>query len=131
MDFDYQIIKTLKEYGDELYEMIELKIVFEGVVMEHRALPLGLRVTDGNYIVDAFIVNLSSNQKELLTYFTVDAFDIFSGNVNIQFGYLGEYSYTILDVDVLNIAPLSNFLSNIPHIIANNDWLQTIISAQS
>lgn len=125
MSYIYHITETLKDYSNELYKMIEIRIILPNSKFEHRAVPLQLTVVDGFNKVRAFINQLSGNQKELMAYFTVDAFTGFAGNATIEFGY-DSLLDSIDNVDIQNITPLPAFLVDVPHQIADNAWLATL-----
>lgn len=126
MSLSYKIQQTLKEYDNILYLMIEIRVVLSEGKLEHRAIPIGLSVTDNNNSVDSFISIISGNQKELLTYFTVDVFTNFSNNSEIKFGYGAELINVIENVNVHAVAQLPDLLENIPHEIADNNWLNSL-----
>jgi hypothetical protein len=86
-----------------------------------------LTVTDGVQGVDSFITIISGNQKELIAYFTVDAFTNFSNNSKIEIVY-GGYDVTgaIENVNVHNVTALPAILATIPHEIADNEWLENL-----
>lgn len=126
MSLSYKIQQTLKEYDSILYLMIEIRTVLSEGMLEHRAFPIGLSVIDDNHKVDSFISIISGNQKELLSYFTVDAFADFSNNSEIRFGYSTELLNIIENVNVHDVTPLPDILEDIPHEIADNDWLNSL-----
>lgn len=126
MSYTYQTTETLKDYAGILYKMNEIRITSLDGQFEHRALPIRVIVTNDISTVESFICIISGNQKELLAYFTTDAFSIFSGIVKIKFGYGGEFINVIDNVNIQNIISLPSLLAGIPHQIADNAWLQTI-----
>jgi hypothetical protein len=126
MSYTYQIVETLRDYDDILYKMNEIRITLSDGKFEHKALPISVIVTNEINTVQSFICIISGNQKELLSYFTTDAFTIFSGLVKIKFGYGGIFIDVIENVNIQNIIPLPSILNGIPHQIADNAWLQTI-----
>jgi len=126
MNLSYTIQQTLKEYNIILYLMIEIRVVLSDSKFEYRAIPIGLTVTDSVNSVNSFISIISGNQKELLTYFTVDAFTNFTNNSEIRFGYGSELIDVIGNVNIHDVLPLLSILESIPHQIADNAWLQNI-----
>ncbi|MDL2296463.1 hypothetical protein LJC68_05760 [Bacteroidales bacterium OttesenSCG-928-B11] len=126
MNSTYQIQKNLKEYRNIFYLMIEVKVVLLENKLTYSAFPIRLSVVDGEQSVNGFITIISGNQKELFSYFMVDAFLNFSSNSEIRFGYGDELINVIENVDAQNINPLPAFLEGIPHEIADNNWLKNL-----
>jgi hypothetical protein len=128
MSYTYYITETLKEVQDTLYKMIEIRVILANSKFQQRALVSCLRVSDNtNNSVDSFITIISGNQKELMAYFTVDAFTNFSNNSKIEIVYGGyDVAGAIENVNVHNITALPTILAAIPHEIADNDWLENL-----
>lgn len=122
MNYTYQIRETLKDYNGVTFKMIEIRIINSDGKFEHRAYPISINVGS----VKSFITLISGNQKELIGYFTVDAFTGFSNSETVSFGYLSLPVGSILGVNVLNPTPLPPLFSGIPHQIATNAWLLTL-----
>ena len=84
-------------------------------------------VFDANESVTSYLTRISGNKKDLLGYFTSDAFDIFPGNVPISFGD-GESPIDIFEnIDIHNvIQPLDPFYDNYNAPPVDNDWLNSL-----
>jgi len=126
MNYTHQILESLIEYNEIAYKAIGVKVSLISSKFEHRALPYILTITNDSEEVNAFRCFLSGNQKEIISYFTVDAFTNFTNNASIQIRYLENDIFTIENVDIQNIPPLPDFLSGVPYSIADNAWLQSI-----
>jgi hypothetical protein len=127
MNYTYYITETLKEFQGTLYKMIEIRVTTNSSKFPRRALPEGLRVSDNTNSVNSFITKISGNQKELISFFTVDAFTNFTDNSKIEIVYGGyDVMGTIENVNVHNVTALPAILETIPHEIADNNWLANI-----
>lgn len=122
MSYTCQIREALKDYDDATFKMIEIRIINTDGKFQHRAFPISINVGS----VKSFITLISGNQKELIGYFTVDAFTGFSNNEIVIFGYVSEPIGSILGVNVLNPTPLPPLFSGIPYQTATNAWLQSL-----
>jgi len=109
-----------------LYKVIEIVVINNSGKFPQRALEEGLRVTDGINSVDSFRCVISGNQKELIAFFTVDAFTNFATNSKIEIIY-GRYDVTgsIENVNVHKVI-LPDYLEDISHEIADNAWLASV-----
>lgn len=124
---DYSvIIRQTVEYFDDLPYQINVLIVKDTlnkfIFNSHSKV---IRVFDSNFLIESFMTIISSNQKEMLGFFTSDAFNIFSGNVNIEFSHRGGVQ-VIEDVDVSIIQPLDPLLASIDAPMGDNDWLNSL-----
>lgn len=124
MSYTHEIKLTLNDYQGVIYKMIQLKIISSNGLFVNGALPYVLRVDDGINQASGFYFQISGNRKELIYYFTTDAFSGFSSSSEIVFGYAINSEENIINgVDVTSIDPLPIELSIIPHVDANNAWL--------
>lgn len=114
------------ELNGSLYRMIGIKVTITDGKFPVRAPVESMRVTDGAQVVSAFLVSLSGNQKEMNGSFATDAFNIFSGEVSIQFGYGGEIYGVIEHVDPANISPFGTGLAGIIFPDADNNLIQSL-----
>ena len=128
MTYTYEIKEVLNLYAGTRYKMIELRITIGNPgLFINGALPYGLKITDGTNETFGFYCEISGNQKELITFFTVDAFSLFSSSSEIIFGYASiPDSEIISGVDVTAIPLLSAELEIIPHQIADDLWLSSL-----
>lgn len=126
MSYTYQATEIINDFEQNLYKMIEIRVLSSNDKFQHRAIPIWLSVEDNNNVANGFSFALSGNQKELIAYFTVDAFTGFSHNSSILFGYGTEVISGFGNFSPQNIPPLPDFLASIPHSIADNAWLQTL-----
>jgi hypothetical protein len=122
MSYTYQIREALRDYNGTTFKMIEIRIVNSDGKFEHRAYPISINVGS----VKSFITLISGNQKELIGYFTVDAFTGLSTSETLGFGYGFESIASIINVNVSNPIPLPPLFSSIPYQIATNAWLQSL-----
>ncbi len=126
MSYTYKISEALTEINNELYKTIEIKIFSIDNKFTVMNTPFVLKVEDNVNEVFAFMAFTSGNEKELFTYFTVDAFTNFSTNSDIKFGYGTELMNIIGNVNIQDVIPLPSILESIPHEIADNAWLQSV-----
>lgn len=126
MSYIHKISETLTQINNELYKTIEIKIISTNNKFIPMDIPFVLTVIDNANEVYAFMSFTSGDQKELLTYFTVDAFDNFNNNSDIKFGYGSELIDVIGSVNIHDVLPLPSILESIPHQIADNAWLQSV-----
>lgn len=127
MEYTYYIAETLFLYNNVLYKVIQIRVINNPSKFHQGALDWGIRITDGINSVDNFNSRLSGNQKELIAFFTFDAFTSFTTNSKIEIVY-GGYKVTgsIENVNIHNVIPLPVELEAIPHEIGDNAWLESI-----
>lgn len=127
MNFVYTLKEVLRQYEDDMYLTLELRIFITSSVgtFDIRSTPLKSWITDGTHTVEAFANILSGNQRELISYYTVDAFSLFSFPATIHFGY-GDTDSIIENVNVSQVDALPP-LYDTPYIIANNAWLTSAL----
>ena len=127
MAFMHEIKMTLNNYQGTLYKMIELRIISDSGLFIHGALSYVLRIDDGINQASGFYMETSGNQKELIFYFTTDAFTSFSTSSDIIFGYADNPDQnSIASINVTTLTSLPPELSIIPHSDANNTWLSSL-----
>ena len=126
MSYTYNIAETFIQFNNELYKMIEIRIISINSKFQPGAMSFVVKVQDAANGIYAFRVSLSGNQKELSAFFTVDAFENFSNNSDVKFGYGFNLTNTISNVNVHEVIPLLSVFEDIPHEIADNDWLESI-----
>lgn len=127
MSYTIQVSEVLEPYANVLYKMIKLRVTSTANPFLNRAMPEVLKVTDGSNSVNAFIVAILGNQLQVDAFFTVDAFNGYSSNVTVEFGYGNDYFITIPSVNINNRPPSPPYIDAIPHQLATNAWLQTLL----
>lgn len=125
--FSLDAAEVLQVFRGTEYRMIDLRITFVDGKFEHRAMPFTVAVSGGNERVESFFTLLSPDGKVMHGYFTTDAFTVFTGNVDVSFGYLGQPIGGIANVSISAIlVPLPSFLAAIGAPDADNAWLATL-----
>jgi hypothetical protein len=114
--------EVLQTFRGTEYRMIDLRITCVNGRFEHRSLPFKVAVSNESQRVEAFFVLLSPDGKAMHGYFTTDAFTVFTGSVDVSFGYLGQPIGNITDISI-SAAPLPSYLAAIGAPNANNTWL--------
>lgn len=122
MSYTCQVAETLKDYNQSTFKMIVVKIIISEGKFEYTAIPIIVMVEN----IRSFLTVISGNQKELMGYFTVDAFTELSNSETVTFGYGTEIIGSIPNVNVLNPTPLPPLFSGIPYQTATNAWLQSL-----
>lgn len=126
MSFTHKIRETLYEHEGGMYRAIQLKILRSEGKFRYGAAPLVFEVSDGQNTVSSFVTIISINQKELISYFTTDAFVGFSGLASVKFGTEYEIETLVNDLDLQSIDPLPAIFASMFHSIADNAWLATL-----
>lgn len=130
-NFTIGIVQVINTFNNELFKMININVRIINGKFPIRALEEYVSVTDGNTRVSCFMANISGNQKEINASFTTNAFTIFSGNVNIEFGYGNEIMGVFENFDIHNnILPLNPIFADVNAPNADNAWLQNILDTQ-
>lgn len=124
-DFSVIVRQTIEYFDDLPYQInvLVVKDTFNKFIFNSHSNVI--RVFDSNFLIESFITTISSNQKEILGFFTSDAFNIFSGNVDIEFSQDGEVQM-IEDVDITIIQPLDPLLASLNAPMGDNDWLNSL-----
>ena len=100
----------------------------------------GVVIFDSNFYVRSFLTEISGAieteskifNSAMIGYFTSDAFDVFSGNVTIGFGYYGSVDHVFFMGEFENInihsiiIPLNSLLREVNAPMGDNAWLKTI-----
>ena len=125
--FILDVAEVLQTFRSTEYRMIDLRITFTNGKFEHRAMRFTVVASDETHRVEAFFVLLSPDQKAMHGYFTTDAFTVFTGNVDVSFGYLGQPVGGIANVSISAVlVPLPSYLADLALPNANNAWLATL-----
>lgn len=129
MSYSYTIKNTLGNFNDQLIKIISIVIKNDSDLFVERSIREYVTVSDGTNSVSAFFTDLTPNLKYLRASFTTDAFAIFTGNVEIKFGYgddvLGTFSAIDINAAVLAAIP-PQLVANGTFTIANNAWLASL-----
>jgi hypothetical protein len=126
MAYTYKIRQVLNEYDEQLYKMIEIKIISSDQPFRYKAKTLMVVVKDSANAVYGKLIKLSGNQKEQLSYFAVNAFASLSSPISIVFGFVGEEVHTFSNVNIQNIDPLGPTLAAVSHQVADITWFQNL-----
>lgn len=126
MGFNVEIREILRDFRNDYLKMIEFKITNErGNFKESSGIPY-IYLTDGTNDVKSFTTLLSGNKKEIIGYFTIDAFNVLPQNVTALFDDGSGSSYFIHKVDLNTKEPLYTIFNGIPHNNADSNWLSTL-----
>jgi len=119
--------RSIRYFRSNNYNMVKVTVTNENGKFRERSLPFQVTVSDGSTEVNCFIANLSQNRKVLEAFFTTDAFNVFSGLVDVSIVHGTNVPETITGVDINAIlAPMpANFAAlGLPD--ADNAWLATL-----
>lgn len=122
-DYELNIDHALRVIRGSTCKLIHVQIKNKNGTFSHRALEEFIEVTNGNLVERPYQLRISFNQKELNALFAIDAFNAFTGNVQVRFGYLGEYYKFFDNVTITAINALSPDLATIPATQATKSWL--------
>jgi hypothetical protein len=126
MTISHIIANRIATYNSLDYHFIELRIILKNSVIKHYAAPFELTVSDDVNTIHSFSVTLSGNQSEVSAFFTTDAFSAFTDK-GLAHLFCGNLSLLIRhEIDVVNVPPLSTMNSNVPHLIGDNNWLNSL-----
>ncbi len=128
-NFSLNAAFVIDTINDELLLMINVRITRSDGNFVSRAMGEHVHITDRNVTVQPFNTRISGNRKEINASFTTDAFIVFSGLVNVEFGYESEVLGVFENFDPNDIDPLDPIFAGIPVTTADNAWLQDQISA--
>jgi hypothetical protein len=117
--------EVLQVFRGTEYRMIDLRITFDDGKFEHRATQFSVVVRNDSARVESFFALLSTDHKAIHGYFTTDAFEVFTGNVDVLFGYLGQPIGVIANVSI-RPAELPPFFVAVGAHNADNDWLANV-----
>lgn len=127
MNYNCELKETLHDYGGTLYKMILLKIECVDGRLQHMALPFTVVLESGAQSASSCINLLSGDEKTLSAYFTVDALGGLSAPATAKLGYGGHTFDEIAGIDPQNPEPIPPHLAAIPHSIADNAWLASML----
>ncbi len=126
-NYNLEISRNAINFDEEMYNGIIIKIDIVEGKFQFRSKPEYVIAKDGSNQVSAFQTNISGNRKEMIASFTIDAFGIFSGNVDIEFGFEGEKYGEFLAIDINTvILPYPQIITTISLPDADNNWLSTL-----
>jgi hypothetical protein len=114
-------------YNETPLVMIDATITAVDGRFYEGAAPFEAIARAGSTTVHSFMAFLSPNGKELHAFFTTDAFAVFPGLFDLDFGYLGRVVGTIQNVDIstaLIPLPPADVALGLPN--ADNAWLATL-----
>lgn len=126
MSYSIEFKEVLQEYDGALYKMILLKIKSDDQKFEHMAEPNIIVADDGTLQAYSFMNDISGNQRELIGYFTTDAFVGFGSSVTLRFIHNFEVYGEITGFDVGTLEPLPSFYSSYTYTDADNNWLANL-----
>lgn len=126
--YSLRIAQVAGLYDETPMVMIEATITDVNGRFSEGAMPFEAVARDGSSTVHSFMAFLSPNGKELHAFFTTNAFDVFPGTFDLDFGLRGgRVIGTIEDVDItaslIPLAPAEVALG-LPN--ADNAWLSTL-----
>jgi hypothetical protein len=124
--YSLQIAQVVESYDETPMIMIDATITAGTGRFSEGALPFEAIARDGSTTVHSFMAFLSPNGKELHAFFTTDAFEVFPGLFDLDFGYRGRVVGTIQSVDISTLIPLPPFYATLGLPNADNAWLATV-----
>jgi hypothetical protein len=126
--FSFTIGHKVQLIDENLFEVIQINILMvTGKFIISSRQPF-VRVFDSSNKVTNFSIQISGNEKELIAYFTTDAFDFFTGDVTIEFGEGLLVTDTFENIDIISvITPLSPADAALGAPQADNAWLASQI----
>jgi len=124
--YSLRIAQVAGSFDETPMVMIDATITAVDGRFYEGAVPFEAIARDGATAVQSFMAFLSPNGKELHAFFTTDAFAVFPGLFDLDFGYLGRVVGTIQNVDISTLIPLplSDVALGFPN--ADNAWLATL-----
>jgi hypothetical protein len=102
-NYKLRVNYILDHKNNTLCQLIHMKISLKKGLFQIRALQEFIEVTDGSTTERPFKLSISPNQKALMGIFAVDAFNSFTTNVEVRFGYLGEGYNSIISPSINTI----------------------------
>lgn len=127
MPYSFEIKEFVEDFNSSPYQINIIIISNLDSKFQYTSQNPFVTVFDVNESVTSFLTRISGNKKELIGFFTTDAFDIFLGNVNISFGY-GESPIDIFEnINIHSvIIPLDSLLASLNAPMGDNDWLNSL-----
>jgi hypothetical protein len=124
--YSLQIALVAGSYDETPMVMIDATITADTARFYSGAVPYEAIARNGSATVRSFMAFLSPNGKELHAFFTTDAFGVFAGLFDLDFGQRGSVIGTIPNVDIATLIPLSPFQAALGLPNADNAWLSTL-----
>jgi hypothetical protein len=127
-NFNISFSRTLYTFNEQLYSVIKANISIISGTFTHRAERLFVFAFNSTNTVEAFSCMISPNKKNINAFFTIDAFNVFSGNTSIGFGYgiVPIHIFENIDINNSTIEPLDPLISGISALDADNAWLESL-----
>jgi hypothetical protein len=124
-NYSLRIAQVAGAYDEESRVMIDVTITDQDGRFFEGATPFEAIARDGSRTLHSFMAFLSPNGKELHAFFTTDAFGVFPGSFDLDFGYLGKVIGTIENVNTSTSPPiaLAPFYVALGLPNADNNWL--------
>lgn len=124
--YSLRLAQVAGSYDQTPMVMIDATITADAGRFFEGALLFEATARDGSTTVDSFMAFLSPNGKELHAFFTTDAFGVFAGLFDLDFGYGGRIIGTIANVDISTLIPLAPDYVAMGLPNADNAWLATL-----
>lgn len=122
-DLNLQIARTIGTYDETTLIMNEAVIINNDALFPERAAPYTVVARDDTNEVHAFMAFVAPNGRQMLAYFTTDAFDVFSGEFVLEVSVLGFVEALTMGIRATDIAPLPPDLASLGLPVADNAWL--------
>lgn len=120
--YSLRIAQVVGSYDGIPMIMIDATITSDTRFFEG-AIPFQATGRDGTNSLHSFMSFLSPNGKELHAFFTTDAFGVFPGLFDLDFGTRGRVIGTIQNVDITTLIPLAPDFVPLGLPNADNAWL--------
>jgi hypothetical protein len=125
--YSLRIALVVGSYDDTPLVMIDATVTDVDGRFYEGALPFEAVARDGTTTVRSFMAFLSPNGKELHAFFTTDAFEVFAGLFDLDFGRVGRVIGTIEGVDISTaLVPLEPSAAALGLPDADNAWLASL-----
>ncbi|MBK7129059.1 MAG: hypothetical protein IPM74_03640 [Crocinitomicaceae bacterium] len=125
--FIFTAARKVQLIDDTMYEVVQVNVKKVNGKFLLTSKDLFVRVFNINNNVTGFINQFSGNHKEIVAYFTTDAFDTINSNVTIEFGLhpLTIDKFENIDINSV-ITPLSPADASLGAPQADNAWLNSL-----
>ncbi len=124
--YSLRIAQVVGSYDEAPMIMIDATITADTGRFLEGAMPFEAIARDGTSTVHSFMAFLSPNGKELHAFFTTDAFGVFPGLFDLDFGPVGRVLGTIQNVDISTLIPLAPDYVALGLPDADNAWLASL-----
>jgi hypothetical protein len=124
--YSLRLALVVGSYNETPMVMIDATVTDVNGRFTEGALPFEAAARGGATEVHSFMAFLSPNGKELHAFFTTDAFDVFPGSFDLDFGTVGHVIGTIEGVDISTLTPLAPFYAALGLPNADNAWLAAL-----